>query len=270
MKSSTSRPASIVAFLATLSAPVFGDAIAVDGTTYHEFAFGLATSAAVGCGPANVTLCTATINPVAERNSTSPWTFTGAATLTVLDLGDIGDRFNVFDNSTLLGPTSETSGSGNPCGPPGTLDIACGLTHLGSTGYSSATFQLPAGAHSITFSIIANAPNTTFGQAVFLVGPPALPLPATSSIFVVDGGRVEAFTNSGVYVSQFAINGAGRFPNGAAGMAIDAIGNFFLTDIGNKNVSEFNSSGGFVRSFGSYGSGNGQFLNGIGGIAIDA
>jgi len=90
----------------------------------------------------------------------------------------------------------------------------------------------------------------------------------TPAIFVVDGGRVEQFTNAGVFVNQFAINGSGRFPNGAAGMAIDVNGNFFLTDIGNKNVSEFNSNGIFVRTFGSYGSGNGQFLNGIGGIAV--
>jgi len=180
-----------VALSAILSAPLFaivGSSIAIDGTTYHEFVFGVASASpgtpATGCGPANAASCSATTNPVAETNTVSPWTFSGAATLFVLDIGDIGDRFDVFDNGTLLGPTSATSGSGNPCGPSGTLDIACALIHNGGpTNLSSGTFQLPAGSHSITLSVIANAPATTFGDAVFLVGPPSIsatPAPPTS------------------------------------------------------------------------------------------
>jgi hypothetical protein len=45
-------------------------------------------------------------------------------------------------------------------------------------------------------------------------------------------------------------------------------GNFFITDIWNKNVSVFGSTGTFLLSFGSYGSSKCQFLSGIGGVAI--
>src|SRR5262249_4800721 len=145
--------------------PVFGSTITLDGTWY-EFNFGLATSTATGCfNTGAITDCTLTQNPVANVSNTSPWTFTGAASLFVLDLGDVGDRFEVFDNTVSLGMTSNISNTGgNPCGSPGTLDIACSQ---GNAAYSRGTFDLGSGDHSITINVIQNATNTTFGQAVF-------------------------------------------------------------------------------------------------------
>jgi energy-coupling factor transporter ATP-binding protein EcfA2 len=88
-------------------------------------------------------------------------------------------------------------------------------------------------------------------------------------IYVSDGSRVQQFTTGGNYLSQFGINVGGRFMIGPAGMIIDPSGNFWLTDVFNKNVAKFNSSGSFVSTYGSYGSGNGQFLNGIAGLVAD-
>jgi hypothetical protein len=119
-------------------------------------------------------LCVPT-NPLAERNTVAPWTFTGPGSLLVLDLGDIGDTFRSFDNSVQVGDTSAAPATGNPCG----FDIACALTHTGVSGYSSGMFNiLGAGSHSITISLLTNAPNTTFGQAVFSLSP-TVPEPAT-------------------------------------------------------------------------------------------
>lgn len=143
--------------------PAFASPIAVDGT-YHEFSFGLAPGAAGGCLNEN---CSATTDPVAELDSTSPWTFSGAASIFVLDIGDIGDIFGIADNGTSLGTTSSTTGTGRPCD----FDIGCALENTGPTGYSSGTFLVGAGDHSISFSIVANAPGTTAGNAVFTVSP---------------------------------------------------------------------------------------------------
>src|SRR5258708_3703338 len=151
------RTVLFVALLAMVCVPAFGDSIFADGS-YHEFTFGLAPGGVIGCGPANAQVCSATSNPVAERNSTSPWTFTGPAVLFLVDIGDIGDTFRVFDNLVSLGDTSATTGTTNPC----VFDIACSILHdtanIGSTGYSEGTFVISgAGSHSITIDLLTNA-----------------------------------------------------------------------------------------------------------------
>jgi len=165
----------VAAALAIACIPAFGDAITTDGS-WHEFTFGV-PGAVIGCGPANAQFCSATTNPVAERNTVAPWTFTGPGSLFVMDIGDIGDRFQIFDNLVSLGNTSATSGTTNLCG----FDIACALAHLGGTGYSSGAFNiLGAGSHSITINLLINAPNTTGGNAVFsLSSVSGVPEPAT-------------------------------------------------------------------------------------------
>ena len=169
---------------AILCVPAFGDAISIDGT-YHEFTWGTDAGfpvAGIGCGPANVLVCTATTNPVAERNSVSPWTFTGAGSLFIVDVADIGDRFQVFDDTgsgpALILTSSATSGAGNPCG----FDIACSIandTANVANGYSFGQIDLGAGNHSLTVSVISGFNN---GQAVFSVSAPqvtGVPEPAT-------------------------------------------------------------------------------------------
>lgn len=167
------RVAGLLALVAIGCVPAFGSAIFTDGS-YNEFTFGTAPGTVIGCGPANAQVCSATTNPVADRGSTSPWTFTGPAVLFVLDIGDIGDTFQVFDNLVSQGDTSATSGSGNPCG----FDITCALANLGATGYSSGTFVFGAGSHSITIDLLTNAVGTAGGNAVFSLSA-AVPEPAT-------------------------------------------------------------------------------------------
>jgi hypothetical protein len=161
--------------------PVLGGSV-TPGTTWYEFAFGQATSDAIGCGTQGT--CGQTQNPVADRTNTSPWTLTltgSGGSIFVLDLGDIGDRFQVFDNSISLGLTSAiTTGNGtNPCG---SLDIGCSNA---DSQYSRGLFALGSGAHSITISVIQNAAGTTFGQSVFQVTQ-AVPEPGTL-VFVGTG-----------------------------------------------------------------------------------
>src|SRR5258705_6153314 len=102
-----------VAVLAIGTFPVFGSAINTDGS-YYEFNSGTAgtgNALAVGCNNPT-TNCTLTTNPQANVTNTSPWLFTGPATLFILDLGDIGDRFSWADS--IGGGSGLTSDVGNP------------------------------------------------------------------------------------------------------------------------------------------------------------
>jgi len=167
-------------------APLFGAAI-TPGTTWYEFDFGTAntsTADAVGCGDSGT--CTPTQNPVANQTNTVPWTFSllNGGSIFVLDLGDVGDRFEVFDNPGngvgSLGLTSDVPNPAttNPCGSPGVLDITCSQ---GNNAYSRGLFSLGSGPHSITIDVVRNAGTTTFGQAVFQVtaAPSGVPEPGT-------------------------------------------------------------------------------------------
>jgi hypothetical protein len=57
--------------------------------------------------------------------------------------------------------------------------------------------------------------------------------------------------------------------NGAGGVAVDSAGNVYVTDLGNHRIEKFTSGGSFIMSWGTNGTGNGQF-SAPEGIAIDA
>jgi DNA-binding beta-propeller fold protein YncE len=89
----------------------------------------------------------------------------------------------------------------------------------------------------------------------------------SGNIWVVDSQRIQEFSNVGAYITQFSIAVHGP-TGGAGGMAIDPSGNFWLTDIANKDFVEYNSSGTYVNTYGSSGATSGKFTS-IGGIATD-
>jgi hypothetical protein len=151
--------------VAVLAVPMYGavingtdplDAAITPDGTWHEFEFSQATSAVFDCAGG----CIGTVNPVAVQDA-PPWTFTGPATITVLDLFQRGDRFQLFDNAASLGTTSVVVNDGtNPCDN----NIGCALA---DTGYSRLVVAVGAGSHSLTLNIIQNATGTTGGAAVF-------------------------------------------------------------------------------------------------------
>jgi hypothetical protein len=77
----------------------------------------------------------------------APWTFNGAATLTVTDAFNRGDRFNVLDNGNPVG-TTPAAGSSGTCGSDPNVCLADPLV-------SHAAFSLGPGAHSITITVAA-------------------------------------------------------------------------------------------------------------------
>jgi hypothetical protein len=155
---------SLLAVLALSAVPSFASAIAVDGS-WHQFNFGGVGSFAGACGGG----CDPATNPPAEQLTGAPWTFTGPAVFTVLDLFLSVDRFQVFDNSVSLGLTSlETAGG--TCAS----DIGCAL---GDTHYSRGMFVLGAGSHSITIQMVDSPVGN--GSAVLRAAPVTVPEPST-------------------------------------------------------------------------------------------
>ena len=78
-----------------------------------------------------------------------PYTFSGAAAVSVVDCCAVGDRFSVYDNGSLLGTTDPTFGSPSPC-----FDgDACW-----NSGMSQGLFLVGDGSHSISFELYAAAP----------------------------------------------------------------------------------------------------------------
>ena len=74
-------------------------------------------------------------------------------------------------------------------------------------------------------------------------------------IGIVLSGNVEAETYK--FVSK--IPSQQWFFSNPSGVAVDSSGNVYVADNSNHRIQKFNSSGGFITKWGSYGSGDGQF-----------
>jgi hypothetical protein len=107
--------------------------------------------------------------------------------------------------------------------------------------------------------------------------PRAIAIDPSDNVFVADqNDRVQKFNSSGVFQFKFATGGS-SFGSVIApsGVAVDrTTGDIYVSDGFPERTSgivqKFNSSGVFQLAWGTAGSGNGQFLNGAGGVAVDS
>jgi uncharacterized protein YjiK len=109
-----------------------------------------------------------------------------------------------------------------------------------------------------------------------VIGPRGIATDGAGNLYVADQNtRVQKFNASGVFQFKFATGGSST---GAVvspfGLAVAASGDIYLTDGFPERTSgivqKFDSSGTFVTSWGTSGSGNGQFIAGAGGVAVDS
>jgi hypothetical protein len=147
--------------------------ITVDGT-WREFGFFGAGSAGTDCPG-----CIPATNPAAVFLDAPPWTFSGPATITVLDLFISGDTFQLFDNLVAVGSPSAPAEDGD-CGS----DIGCALAD--AAHYSRLIAQLGAGAHSLTINAVASP--TGGGAAVFQAAAPATAVPEPATMLLLGSG----------------------------------------------------------------------------------
>src|SRR2546421_5207551 len=107
------------------------------------------------------------------------------------------------------------------------------------------------------------------------ITPRGIATDSAGNVYVADqNDRVQKFDSSGVFQFKFATGGSSAGAViAASGVAVDAAGNIYVTDSDPDRTSgmvqKFNSSGTFVLSWGTQGSGNSQFF-GAGGVAVDS
>ena len=83
----------------------------------------------------------------------------------------------------------------------------------------------------------------------------------TGNLYVTDNHRVQVFDRNGVFSFAFSSKGTASKLNGPCGICVGPDQFVYMTELGSRCVSVFNTSGEFVTSFG-------QFFNPFG-IAID-
>ena len=108
--------------------------------------------------------------------------------LMVTDAGYAGDRYQVFDNGSLLGETSTVAADGQGANVFLNFDAA-----MGSTNFSHGFFVLGAGLHTITGLLSQSSldsPNVSVGA----VSAAPVPLPASVLLLFSSGGLMGLFT----------------------------------------------------------------------------
>jgi hypothetical protein len=133
----------------------------------------------------------ATPAPGSTAGVGATWTITlsHSGTLTVTDVEDPGDRFELFDNGIAMSPAASPFGPapqnpgqaavGNATSVPGCISCETGVDDinfaLGDSNYSSGTFHLNPGVNAITGQFIGSV---SFGDFDF-VAESSIPEPST-------------------------------------------------------------------------------------------
>ena len=95
---------------------------------------------------------------------------------------------------------------------------------------------------------------------------------ASGNVYVAETGnndRILKFDSDGNYLLQWGSYGSGNTQfNYPTGVAVDKLGNVYVSDKDNNRIQKFKSDGTYVTQWGSQGSGNSQFDNPEG-IAVD-
>jgi tripartite motif-containing protein 71 len=85
----------------------------------------------------------------------------------------------------------------------------------------------------------------------------------------IDRSSITGMVTKDYSFKKWGSSGSGGQFNGPEGIAVDSLGNVYVTDYVNDLVQKFDSNGAFITKWGSSGSGDGQF-NGPEGIATDS
>jgi len=139
---------------------------------------------------------------------------------------------------------------------------------------AAALMWTSAASASCNFLSILASIGSGDGQ---VLAPSAIATDPANDVFVADQNqRIQKFNSSGVFQFKFGTGGSSFGAVVApSGLAVDSTtGDIYVTDGFPERTSgivqKFNSSGVFQLAWGTAGSGNGQFLNGAGGVALDS
>jgi DNA-binding beta-propeller fold protein YncE len=157
------------------------------------------------------------------------------------------------------------------------LAAGCSGTAATVTGTNTSPAGATSRALQSPFTITARYTAASLG----LVHPDALAIGPDGNVYVTDlSQRVTVISPAGTVLRRWGKPGTGpgqfRFIPGDPRVLTDVFGKIavgpdglvYVADSGNARVQVFTPQGRFVRQFGSYGSGKGQFLF-SGNIAVD-
>ncbi len=136
----------------------------------------------------------------------------------------------------------------------------------------------PSATPSPTGSPVAQFIWSSRGGASPLAGPGDLAIDPQGRLWVADTGnsRFAIFDPDGTFVEYWEHRGSGQGEfllrrsngDGYGAIAFAPDGSFYVLDVGNHRVEHFDSSRQFIKSWGSFGTGPGQFNDPIG-LAVD-
>ena len=128
------------------------------------------------------------------------------------------------------------------CTTPGTSDCGTFLTEWGSYGSGNGQFTIPA----------------------------SIATDGSGNVYVADREAIDSEIRCDLYIPHDMghTGDGGRGVPGPAGVATDLSGSVYVTDGVNSRIQKFDANGTFLTTWGSLGSGNGQFLE-PSGVAAD-
>ncbi len=129
--------------------------------------------------------------------------------------------------------------------------IATNGGSFGDTGLDSPSISASIGNVTQT-----GGGSITYAGSIGGLGTPIeMAFDAAGNLFVAEDtpGRVAKYSPSGTLVTRWSVGGA------ATGLAVDSVGNVYVTSKALHNIQVYTNSGIFIRTIGGFGSGNGQF-----------
>ncbi len=109
-------------------------------------------------------------------------------------------------------------------------------------------------------------------------GPYGIAVDSVGNVYAADQGnyRIQKFSSDGEFITKWGTLGSGdgefgatsTYGYGPLGIAVDALGNVYVSDTGNNRIQKFTSNGEFIIKWGAPGSGEGE-LNFPREIAVD-
>jgi sugar lactone lactonase YvrE len=175
---------------------------------------------------------------------------------------DTVDRVEVFDENGHFLRDFGTPGSGNGQfeQPSGLATDAAGNVYVADTNNDRIEKLTSSGSYLDQWDGSGD-----------LFEPNDVAVDGSGHVFVTDFDHVRVFTSSGSPITSWDGTGSSEGPlDQPQGIAVDRDGHVYVADKGNDRVQVFDSSGGFLSSFGSGpGGGAGQFGGGPAGVALD-
>jgi DNA-binding beta-propeller fold protein YncE len=171
--------------------------------------------------------------------------------------------------------------SSNNVAVSGATNATLTLTNLSlsASGAYSVLVTNDAGSELSSSALLIVLPAADYIAPTYLfeiVAPggfyPFVALDSSNNVYVADNlnNRVEKFTSSGNYLTQWGGSGSGNGQfEGPTGIAVDSSKNVYVADGSNSRVEKFDISGNYLTQWGSPGTNNGQFEFPYG-VAVDS